>query len=365
MQTIKVGVLGMNPPQILQWDKHNLEGKVVVADMVETAEHYIPEMRAKGADLVIIAAHSGITGTPQEPLMENAAIYLAQVKGLDALLLGHAHKAFPGEYPDIEKVDNKTGKIAGVPAVMPGVTGNHLGIIDLKLTYQDGRWQVADSHSELRKVKALPSGEEDQGVVNLIQTVHDETIEWLSLPIGKLTAPIHSFFSVAQDDASIQIVSDAQLWHVEQVKADCLKQNGLNCGLKEDLPVLSAAAPFRGGRNGPNDYTWVQAGDISGLFEASAGLRALAPGGGEFGDLVGFGYWLVADEDTQRFRKIHRGPEEARRARADPLEKFRDFSRLVVGRVAEANDEDRGAGDLGWAPHVESLRQILGLDVPQ
>lgn len=264
MQTIKVGVLGVNPPQILQWDKHNLEGKVVVADMVETAEHYIPEMRAKGADLVVIAAHSGITGTPQEPLMENAAIYLAQVKGLDALLLGHAHKAFPGEYPDIENVDNKTGKIAGVPAVMPGVTGNHLGIIDLKLTHKDGRWQVADSHSELRKIKTLPSGEEDQGVVNLIQTVHDETIEWLSLPIGKLISPIQSFFSVARDDASIQIVSDAQQWHVEQIKAECLKQNGLNCGLKEDLPVLSAAAPFRGGRNGPNDYTWVQAGDISG-----------------------------------------------------------------------------------------------------
>lgn len=87
-QTIKVGVLGLTPPQITQWDKRNLEGKVVVADMVETAEHYVPEIRAKGADIVVVVAHTGIIGDPREPMMENAALPLAKVKGVDALLLG-------------------------------------------------------------------------------------------------------------------------------------------------------------------------------------------------------------------------------------------------------------------------------------
>ncbi|MFB2865774.1 bifunctional 2',3'-cyclic-nucleotide 2'-phosphodiesterase/3'-nucleotidase [Aeromonas sp. MdU4] len=263
VQTIKVGVMGVNPPQIMQWDRRNLEGKVVVADMVEAAEHYIPEMRAKGADLVVIVAHSGITGTPQEPFMENAALYLAQVKGLDALLLGHAHKAFPGEYPDIPLVNNKEGKIAGVPAVMPGVAGNHLGVIDLKLTHKDGRWQVASSHSELRKVDKSMDVPGDRQIEDLIQTTHDATNTWLDVPISSLAAPIYSFFSAVRDDASLQVVSDAQKWHIDQVKEDCLKANGVGCTLKEDLPVLSAVAPFRGGRNGPNDFTWVKAGDIS------------------------------------------------------------------------------------------------------
>lgn len=47
-QTVKVGILGLTPPQVLQWDKRHLEGKVVVADMVETANHYVPELRARG-----------------------------------------------------------------------------------------------------------------------------------------------------------------------------------------------------------------------------------------------------------------------------------------------------------------------------
>ena len=46
-QSDQVGILGLTA-QVLQWDKRHLEGKMVVADMVETANHYVPELRAKG-----------------------------------------------------------------------------------------------------------------------------------------------------------------------------------------------------------------------------------------------------------------------------------------------------------------------------
>lgn len=254
-QSIKVGVLGLTPPQVMQWDKRHLEGKVVVADMVETAEHYIPEMRAKGADVVVVVAHTGINANSREQLMENAAYYLAQVKGIDALMLGHAHKNFPGDYPDIAGIDNQKGTIAGVPTVMPGFWGNHLGIIDLKLTYQQGRWQVAGSHAQLRQIDSSAGSPVDQQVVQNVQADHEATNRWLDSPLGRITTPLQSFFALVQDDPSVQIVSDAQLWH-----ADSLRQSGL---LKESWPLLSAAAPFRGGRNGITDYTWVPAGTIS------------------------------------------------------------------------------------------------------
>jgi 2',3'-cyclic-nucleotide 2'-phosphodiesterase/3'-nucleotidase len=47
---IKVGVIGFVPPQIMQWDKTNLEGKVVVRDIAATARRYVPEMRAEGRE---------------------------------------------------------------------------------------------------------------------------------------------------------------------------------------------------------------------------------------------------------------------------------------------------------------------------
>lgn len=254
-QTIKVGVLGLTPPQITQWDKRNLEGKVVVADMVETAEHYVPEIRAKGADIVVVVAHTGIIGDPREPMMENAALPLAKVKGVDALLLGHAHRTFPGDYPNMTDVDNEKGTLAGVPTVMPGVWGNHLGIIDLHMTWKEGRWEVASSQSQLRKIDSSASSTEDQAVVDQVIAEHEQANQWLDEPLSKITKPIHSFFALVQDDPSIQIVSDAQLWHAKK-----LQQDGQ---LKEKWPILSAAAPFRGGRNGPTDFTYVPAGDIS------------------------------------------------------------------------------------------------------
>ncbi|GJM70306.1 hypothetical protein HMSSN036_25220 [Paenibacillus macerans] len=93
--TLKVGVIGFVPPQIMSWDKANLEGKVITKDIVETAEKFVPQMKAEGADIIIAVPHSGFEDIPQTPLMENSVLYLSKVKGIDAILFGHAHKVFP------------------------------------------------------------------------------------------------------------------------------------------------------------------------------------------------------------------------------------------------------------------------------
>lgn len=46
-----MGVIGFVPPQIMQWDKANLAGKIVTRNMVEVARTYVPEMRAKASNL--------------------------------------------------------------------------------------------------------------------------------------------------------------------------------------------------------------------------------------------------------------------------------------------------------------------------
>lgn len=254
-QTVKVGILGLTPPQVLQWDKRHLQGKVVVADMVETANHYIPELRAKGADLVVVVAHTGINAGSYEAMMENAAWHLAKVEGIDALMLGHAHKNFPGDFPNLPEVDNQAGTLSGVPTVMPGFWGNHLGIIDLKLEQVDGKWRVKQSQASLRQIDASEGSKVDARVTELVKADHEGTNQWLDRPLGKITNPIHSFFALVQDDPSVQLVSDALRRHAEQLQKDGL--------LKEPYPILSAAAPFRGGRNGITDFTYVPAGDIS------------------------------------------------------------------------------------------------------
>lgn len=257
---LKVGVIGFVPPQITQWDKAHLEGKVVVKDIVATAEKFVPEMEAKGADLIIAIPHSGFEDIPQTPLMENSVLYLSKVSGIDAILFGHAHKVFPhSSFEGKTGVDLAKGTINGVPSVEPGFWGNNLGIVDLKLQKTDGKWTVIDSKVEVKPIfdsaNKAPLVDADPDIVNAVKEDHEDTLAYIRGPVGRTTAPINSWFALVQDDPSIQIVTNAQKWYVE-------KQ--LQGTEYEGFPVLSAGAPFKaGGRQGPNYYTNIAAGDIA------------------------------------------------------------------------------------------------------
>jgi hypothetical protein len=77
-QTLRIGYIGFVPPQIMTWDKANLSGKVTVNDITETARKYVPEMREKGADVVVVVAHSGLSADPYQAMAENSVYYLSQ-----------------------------------------------------------------------------------------------------------------------------------------------------------------------------------------------------------------------------------------------------------------------------------------------
>src|SRR5512135_1629739 len=57
--SLRIGVFGVTPTGIMEWDKRNLDGKVTVIGMVEAAQKYVPELRAAGADVVIALVHGG------------------------------------------------------------------------------------------------------------------------------------------------------------------------------------------------------------------------------------------------------------------------------------------------------------------
>lgn len=259
---INVGVIGFTPPQIMNWDKGHLDGKLTVRGIVETAEKLVPMMREEGADIIIAIPHSGIAESHPEGLKENATAELAMVEGIDAILFGHAHTVFPSEaYAEFPGVDLDKGTLHGVPSVMPGFWGSHLGIIDLTLSNQGERWSVSDSTVENRPIFrregrtniAIVGSQQD--IIDAVKDEHEGTIAWVGQPVGTITSPINSFFALVQDDPSIQIVNNAQIWYGEQVIAGTEY---------EGLPVLSAGAPFKaGGRGGPEYFTDLPAGKIA------------------------------------------------------------------------------------------------------
>ncbi|MCU5529959.1 bifunctional 2',3'-cyclic-nucleotide 2'-phosphodiesterase/3'-nucleotidase [Bacillus thuringiensis] len=250
-QIVKIGVMGFVPPQIMNWDKANLEGQVKAKDIVETAKKMVPKMKAEGADVIVALAHSGVDKSGYNVGMENASYYLTEVPDVDAVLMGHSHT-------EVQDIFN------GVPVVMPGVFGSNLGIIDMQLKKVNGKWEVQkknQSKPALRKIadsKGNPLVESDQKLVNEIKDEHEKTIEYVNTPVGETKAPINSYFSLVQDDPSVQIVTNAQKWYVEQE----LKKPEYE--KIKDIPVLSAGAPFKaGGRNGAAYYTDIPAGTLA------------------------------------------------------------------------------------------------------
>ncbi|THD44736.1 bifunctional 2',3'-cyclic-nucleotide 2'-phosphodiesterase/3'-nucleotidase [Enterobacteriaceae bacterium ML5] len=259
---LRIGYIGFVPPQIMVWDKANLQGKVTVADITETAKKWIPEMRKQGADIIVAIPHSGLSGDPYKTMAENSVYYLSQVKGIDAIMFGHAHAVFPSEeFASIKGADIKQGTLNGVPAVMPGMWGDHLGVVDMVLSNDGGNWKVETAKAEARPIydkeqkKSLAA--EDQDLVKVLAPSHDATREFVSKPIGKSTDNMYSYLALVQDDPTVQIVNNAQKAYTEHfIQGD---------PDLADLPVLSAAAPFKvGGRkNDPASFVEVEKGELT------------------------------------------------------------------------------------------------------
>uniref|UniRef100_UPI001E3486CD bifunctional 2',3'-cyclic-nucleotide 2'-phosphodiesterase/3'-nucleotidase n=1 Tax=Paenibacillus zanthoxyli TaxID=369399 RepID=UPI001E3486CD len=272
-QTIKVGLLGLVTPQITEWDKANLEGKVITKGIVETAEKFVPEMRAAGADVIVVMAHTGFDAAAAGPNAENAISELSQVPGIDAITFSHTHKVFPTNWDTTKLdasfidpatkqpysyIDNVNGHIHGVPAVQAGYGGGYLGLIDLKITKDgSGKW-VVDKTASKASTRSAAGAAEDPAILDAVGADHQATIDYTGIPLGTTTAPMNSYFALVQDDPTVQIVTYAQKHYAENEIAT-------NPALAEyrGLPILSVGAPFKAGRNGPGEYTSIDAGPLT------------------------------------------------------------------------------------------------------
>ena len=259
---IKIGYIGFVPPQIMQWDKLNLEGKVIVKDITETAKKLVPEMKKQGADIIVAIPHSGVSAEPYKALAENSVYYLSQVEGINAIMFGHSHGVFPSDdFKSLPNTDINTGNINHIPAVMPGQWGSHLGVVDLVIEGDKANWKVVSGKSQARPIfdvknkKALVDA--DQNIVKVLKDDHEGTREFVGKPIGKVSTDINSYLALVEDTSALQIISDAQIDYVKQFVQGDPDLDG--------LPILSAIAPFKAGgrKNDPTAYVDVKKGDLT------------------------------------------------------------------------------------------------------
>ncbi len=263
MHDLRIGVTGCLPPQTLEWD-HHLAAEFLVRDMVSAVRDEVATMRSAGCDLVVILAHSGLENSSRAGA-ENAILPLAGLEGVDAVLGGHTHTRFPGPVGFTHPaIDGESGLVHGTPVVMGGFWGSHLGAIDLTLEPGAGAgWRVQRAASRLIPVAEPAStrpAAESCGILSITRPAHEATLARIREPVGETRAPLHSFFSLFANDAALQLVARAQAGFLREAI----------CGTDlADLPLLSAAAPYKTGRrSGVDHYTHVPPGPLT--------LRSLA-----------------------------------------------------------------------------------------
>lgn len=252
LRRVRIGVLGLTPPQITKWDHAHLSGRLQARDMLETARAWIPVIRAAGADVIIALAHSGIEDGPERPMMENAARALSRIPGIDVICAGHSHRIFPGpDHRNTPGADIERSTLHGTPCLKPGFAGSHLGQFDLELTRVAGAWRIADYSAMLKSAAdAVPSST----LIAALARAHAHTRRLTDQVLGVTTAPLHSYLALARNDPATQLINDAQRTALEAALRDT--PHG-------ELPLLSAAAPFKtGGRGGSGHYSDIAAGPL-------------------------------------------------------------------------------------------------------
>ena len=263
--TVKIGIIGFTPPAIMSWDKRWLDGKVYTVGVKEAAEKYIPEMRAKGADLVVVISHGGLDDSAYSPTMENGSYHLSRVAGVDAMLIGHSHQIFPNATSTVAQfnlpgVDKTAGTVNGVPTVMANYWGKHLGVIKFDLTH-DGKTWVIDKSKTVVQARSAQNADKTYvaiapAITAAIASEHQATIAYVKTPVGSTDFEMSSYFADVGDPGAIELVNQAQADYAAKYVAANLPQYA-------SLPVLSVSAPFKSGFAGGSDYTDVAQGNMA------------------------------------------------------------------------------------------------------
>ncbi|MFJ3281919.1 bifunctional metallophosphatase/5'-nucleotidase [Streptomyces halstedii] len=268
---VRVAVLGLTNPGIAIWDKANVGGKMVFPGLEEQAAKWVPKLRSMGADVVIVSAHSGSSGTSsygdQLPYVENAAGLVAeQVPGIDAILVGHAH----AEIPEYVVTNKKTGK----PVVLsePLKWGQRLTLFDFDLVWEKGRWVVEKVGAQVLNSNTV---EEDRAVTSLLAGEHRKVVAYVNQVIGTSVAAMSTAEAPWKDEPVIDLINLVQAETVREALAG---------GEYAGLPVLSQAACFSRTASIPAGEVTIK--DAAGLYPFENTLEARLLTGAQLKDYL-------------------------------------------------------------------------------
>ncbi len=251
---LTIGILSILPEQTAVWHGHHLGATTGQEDPAKAVTTTAAQLRAAGADLVIVLAHMGV-GSPEDgPRQDRAGLALTASGPIDALILGHTHRRLPSaDFARRAGVDLNQSTVAGVPTVMAGHNGSDLAVMDLNLEYRDGDgWKITGHHCALRRNG--PGTPQDPNILARVSETHRSVTSQLATPVAETTERLHSYFS---------LVAPAPTQRLAARTLHRLVRDALQGTAHADVPVLAAVAAYStGGREGPGNYINIPQGAV-------------------------------------------------------------------------------------------------------
>ncbi|WP_299035991.1 bifunctional UDP-sugar hydrolase/5'-nucleotidase [uncultured Pseudokineococcus sp.] len=268
---VRVGIVGLTTPGSQVWDRQNVEGRLAFGDMVEAAQRAVPEVRAAGADVVVVLSHSGRSGPssydaslPPENVSDAIA---AQVPGVDVVVAGHSHRDLPEAWVESQATPGKQ-----VLVTQPYRYGASVTAADLHLQRVRGEYRVTGAEVEELRAGDFP---EDPAFTALMQPWHQRTLDYVDTVVATSATELSARDARWQDTAIMDFVHDVQRDVVAR---------GLQGTPDADLPVVSVAAPFRADAVFPAGEVTIR--DVAGLYIYDNTLQAVRMTGAQLHDYL-------------------------------------------------------------------------------
>lgn len=195
---VKVAVIGLENKCVPSWeDKKHYEG-LEFKGLLDEADKWVKEVKSKGAEIVIVSAHSG-QETAADVLPENEVNAIAtKVKGIDAIIAGHTHT----KINDLSK-KNPEGKVVPILESTKGATG--IAQIDMNID-TDGKICGIST----KNVVVDNSMVEDQEILDLIKPYQDATLKYVDTKIGVSTGEFIGKGQTTEPTAIMELINKVQ-----------------------------------------------------------------------------------------------------------------------------------------------------------
>jgi 2',3'-cyclic-nucleotide 2'-phosphodiesterase (5'-nucleotidase family) len=199
---VRIGVVGGTTPGSMIWDRDKLRGRVEVRDIVPSVRSAVAEVRARGADVVIVLLHSGLdepssydtvtTGIPSENVTARVA---REVPGIDMIVFGHSHR----ELPDTT--------IGATLVTQPRNWAGSLSVATLRLQRTGSRWGVIDKQGGVIRARGRA---EHPAVVSAVAETHARTVRHVTSPIATTSTTWRADSGRVLDTPIIDLVLEVQ-----------------------------------------------------------------------------------------------------------------------------------------------------------